>query len=91
MLCYKLMMKRLRCVLHNRPSQSMFSDVVESREPHPVKGGLWLRDIPPKDIAQTDQDGLELEIMQSPILHLHLYRRIDKSRPRSRQQQASMQ
>jgi hypothetical protein len=42
----------------------MFSDVVESREPHLVKGGLWLRDIQPKDIVQTDQHELELKIVQ---------------------------
>lgn len=47
--------KCLRCVLHNQPFQNMFSDVVESREPHLVKGGLWLRDIQPKGIVQTDQ------------------------------------
>ena len=46
---------RLRYVLHNRLSQSMFSDVVESLEPYLVKGGLWLRDISPKDIVQTNQ------------------------------------
>lgn len=55
--------KHLRCVLHNRLFQNMFSDVVESREPHLVKGGLWLRDIQPKDIVQTDQHGLELKIV----------------------------
>ena len=49
------MAKHLRCVLHNRPSQGMFSDAVEFREPHPVKEGQWLRDIPPKDIVQTAQ------------------------------------
>ena len=56
--------KRLRCVLHNRLFQSMFSDVVESREPHLVKGDLWLRDIQPKDIVQTDQHRLELAVVQ---------------------------
>jgi hypothetical protein len=62
--------KCLRCVLHNRLFQSMFSDVVESREPHLVKGGLWLRDIQPKDIVQTDQKGLELEVVQRSFLQL---------------------
>ena len=56
--------KLLRCVLHNRLFQSMFSDAVESREPHLVKGGLSLRDIQPRDIVQTDQHGLGLEIAQ---------------------------
>ena len=78
------MLKHLRCVLRNRPSQSMFSDVVESRELCLVKGGLWLRDIQPKDIVQTDERELELEIVQSSVLHLHLYHRIGKSRPRFR-------
>ena len=75
--------KRLRCVLHNRLFQSMFSDAVESREPHLVIGGLWLRDIEPKDIAQTDQHGLELEVVQWSV-HSRLCHRIGKSRPRFR-------
>lgn len=59
---------RLRCVLHNRLSQSMFSDVVESLEPYLVKGGLWLRDISPKDIVQTNQHWLELEDVKNSDL-----------------------
>lgn len=62
----------------------MFSDVVEPREPHLVKGGLWLTDKQPKDIVQTDQHGLELEVVQRSFLHLHLCHRIGKSRPRFR-------
>ena len=76
-------LKRLRCVLHNRLFQSMFSDAVESRGPHLVKGGLWLRDIQPKDIAQTDQHGLEPEVVQK-LVYSHLCHRIGKSRPRFR-------
>ena len=75
---------RLRCVLHNRLFQSMFSDVVESREPHLLKGGLWLRDIQLKDIVQTNQHGLELEVVQKLFLHSHPCHRIGKSRPRFR-------
>lgn len=76
--------KRLRCVLHNRLFQSMISGVVESREPDLVRGGLWLRDIQLKDIVQTDQHELELEVMQRLFLHSHLCRRIGKSRPKFR-------
>ena len=76
--------KRLRYVLHNRLFQSKFSDDVESQEPHLVKGGLWLGDIQPKDIVQTDQHELELEVMQRSFLHSHLCHRIGKSRPRFR-------
>jgi hypothetical protein len=76
--------KRLQCVLHNLLFQSTFSDVVELREPHLVKGGLWLRDIQPKDIVQTDEHGLELEVVQRSFLYSHLCHRIGKSRPRFR-------
>ena len=55
--------KRLQCVLRSRLFQSRFSDAVESREPHPVIGGPWLRDIQPKDIVQTDQQELELGVL----------------------------
>ena len=55
MRCY-VTAKHRRCVLHNRPSQGMSLDVVESREPCLVKGGLWLRDKQRKDIVQTDKD-----------------------------------
>jgi hypothetical protein len=83
--------KPLRCVLHNRLFQSMFSDAVEFREPHPVKGGLLLRDIQSKDIVQTDQHGLGLEVVQRSFLHSHLSHRVGKSRPRFRRRRVSMQ
>jgi hypothetical protein len=76
--------KCLRCVLHNQLFQNMFSDVVESRAPHLVKGGLWLRDIQPKGIVQTDEHRLELEDVQKSVLYSHLCHRIGKSRPRFR-------
>ena len=62
------MTKHLQCALHNRPFQSMFSDVVESREPCLVKGGPWLRDIQPKGIVQTSERILEVRIVQSSVL-----------------------